>query len=471
MNVRADGLRLPPYSTESEQSVIGGLLLSGESAWDRIADVVSEADFYIDSHRRIFGHIRRLVDTSKPVDVVTIFASIEASNEVDQVGGLAYLGEIANATPSSANIRGYALMVSEKARLRALMLAADDVMRLALESGSRSAQERIDEATGKLLELSEYGASKDDPKAVGQILGRVVDQIEDRMNRGGDVSGLPTGFADVDRKIDGLKGGDLIIVAGRPSMGKTAFALNVAENVALDGKPVLVFSLEMGDTQLVMRCLSSIGGIDNKTLASGKMDDGDWDKVTLAMGRLHGAPLIIDQSSSLSAGQMRARARRQKRKGGLALIVIDYLQLMRGNGNNRNEEIGDITRSLKLMARDLDVPVICLSQLSRKCEERTDKRPMLSDLRESGSIEQDADVVAMMYRDDYYHKESQYHGIAELNILKNRMGALGDVNLIFQPEYSRFRDADQAAIAAISRAAAEAREQGKKYRSGKVRFD
>lgn len=453
---------IPPHSIEAEQSVLGGLLMGGNLAWDRIADILTDADFYRDDHRRIFGHIRRLVETSKPVDAVTIYGSIEQSNEIDQTGGLAYLGEIANATPTAANIARYAQMVAEKARIRSLIAVAGEIQRIAMQSGPTSAQDRIDEATGKLLALAEHGAAKDEPRGITEILGSVIAQIEARMERGGAISGLPTGFADVDSMLDGLKNGDLVIIGGRSSMGKTAFALNIAENVAVDGKPVLIFSMEMGDTQLVTRALSSVGRIDSKALAAGCLIDSDWDRVTVAMGKLHQAPLVIDQSTSLSVAQMRSRSRRQKRKGGLSLVVIDYLQLMTGHGNNRNEQLGDLTRSLKLMARDLDVPVICLSQLSRKCEERSDKRPMLSDLRESGSIEQDADVVMMMYRDDYYDHSSPFAGMAECLIRKNRMGPCGDVKLVFQKEYSRFCDADQGAIADAHRKAEERKKAPKR---------
>lgn len=459
MNAPMD-LRLPPHSIEAEQAVLGGLLLGGAPAWDRVADVVSEADFYRDDHRRIFSHMRALAETNKQVDIVTVYASIEAGNEVDQTGGLGYLADIGNATASAANIRRYAEIVVEKARLRALVLFAGEVEALAFGAGKATVQDRIDEATGKLLALAEHGVSKSEPRAIGDVLRKTIEQIEARFMRDGDISGLPTGLSDMDAKLDGLHEGELVIVAGRPSMGKTAFALNIAENVAVDQKKsVLVFSLEMGDTQLATRSLSSLGGINGKSLASGRMEDEEWDRVTVAMGKLHEAPLIIDETPSLSVNQMMARARRQKRKTGLSLVVIDYLQLMRGHGNNRNEELGDITRSLKLMARDLNIPVICLSQLSRKCEERADKRPMLSDLRESGAIEQDADVVLMMYRDDYYNPESEYAGFAEVLIRKNRMGECGDVKLIFQAEYSRFRDADQAAIADAARRAAERREE------------
>jgi replicative DNA helicase len=455
--MNAPELRLPPHAVESEQSVLGGLIVGGETAWDRIADVVSESDFYRDDHRRIFGHIRRLSETGQAVDVLTVFDSIVASNEVDQTGGLGYLGEIANATPSAANIASYARTVAEKARMRALLTFADEVQGLALRPGQMTAQERIDEATGKLLALAEHGAGKDEPKSMGELLGSVVNSIETRMDRGGEVSGLPTGFMDLDATLDGLRAGDLIILAGRPSMGKSALAMNIAENVALNGKPVMVFSLEMSDSQLITRALSSVGRVSNKILASGRLTDDDWDKVTSAMGRLHQAPLIIDQTPALSAGQMRARARRQKRRRGLALIVIDYLQLMRGQGENRHQELSAITKALKAMAKDMGVPVICLSQLSRKVEDRADKRPMMNDLRESGAIEEDADVVIMVYRDEYYNPTSQERGLAELLVRKNRMGECGDLRLIFQPEFSLFRDADIATVAEAKRRTAEAR--------------
>jgi len=455
-------MRIPPHSVESEQSLLGGLLIGGEAAWDRIADLVGEADFYRDDHRRIFRHIGKLIQRSKPVDVVTAYESIEQSNEVDQTGGLAYLGEIANTTPSAANIKGYAQTVAEKASLRALLAVSGEIEALAWAAGSLPAMDRIDQATGKLMALSERGSSRDEPRQLSAVLGPVIERIEERKARGGSVSGLPTGFADVDGLLDGLKSGDLIIIAGRPSMGKSAFALNIAENVAVCGKPVMIFSLEMSAEQLAQRSLASIGGVESMKLSSGRMQDADWDLVSTALGVLHEAPLVIDSSASLSVAQMHARARRQKRKGGLGLIVIDYLQLMSGHGNNRNEELSAITRGLKLMARDLSVPVIVLSQLSRKVEERGDKRPMLSDLRESGAIEQDADVVMMLYRDEYYHDNSAWRGIAECLIRKNRMGPCGDIKLVFQAEFSRFRDADRATVSNIVAREREARHAKRK---------
>lgn len=460
-------IRMPPHSVESEQWLIGGLLID-PTAWDKVADVVAEADFYRDDHRRLFAAIRRLADTGQAVDASTVFTAVQRSVEVEQVGGIAYIGELANACPSAAGIRRHALIVAEKARLRSLEAFAVDVQELANAPGRETAQERIDRAAGRLLALAASSVGGTEPRRVGEVLGRVVDAIQERMERGGDVSGLATGLTDFDRLVDGLKPGDLVIVAGRPSMGKTAVAINIAENVAMAGAPVLVFSLEMSDTQLIQRSLSSVGGINSKALASGRLSEEQWTTVAAAMGRLHEAPLWIDQSAMISVGQMQARARRLKRKeGALGLVVIDYLQLMTADGNNRNEELGIITRGLKLMAKDLGCPVICLSQLSRKCEERADKRPMLSDLRESGSIEQDADVVVMMYRDDYYNEASQFKGLAEAIVRKNRMGECGTVMLTFQAEFSRFRDADKGAVmAAINASASE-----QKSRRRRASFD
>ena len=458
-------LRIPPHSVDAEQAVLGALMVGGEAVWDKIADVVVEVDFYRDDHRRIFRHAQALITLGKPVDILTLSDSITTKNEVDQTGGLAYLAEVAASVVSMHNVKAHAATVAEKARLRKFIAVADEVQGIAQAPSNQPSQDRIDEATGKLMALAESGTVKDEPRQVAHALGDAIRAIEKRLERGGEVSGLPTGFKDADEMLDGLKGGDLIIVAGRPSMGKTAFALNIAENVALNNKPALIFSMEMGDTQLATRCLSSVGKVNGKALASGRLTDDDWDRVTIAMGKMHEAPLVIDQSAQLTVSQMRARARRQKRKGGLALVVIDYLQLMSGKGNNRNEELGDITRGLKAMARDLDVPVICLSQLSREVEKRGDKRPILSDLRESGAIEQDADVVMMLYRDDYYDKQSPFKGLAELLIRKNRMGACGDIHMVFQPEFSRFCDADRGELSAAFARASEAPKRRSRYGS------
>ncbi len=440
---------LPPQAIDAECSLLGALLIGGEKAWDRVMEVIAESDFYLAQHRIIFRHMKALADKSSPIDVVTLSDAMDAAKDSEMSGGIGYLGEMANAVHSAANILGYAEIVVEKSRLRALMEFGESAIQLALSAGKATANERIDESFGKMLALSEGGSSGDEPRHIADVLENVLSSIDDRMN--GRLSrGVNTGFHNLDVLLDGMKAGDLIIVAGRPSMGKTAFALNIAETVALSGTPTLVFSFEMGDQQLAQRTLSSVSGVHGGRLASGDMSEEEWDRVGAALSKLKTAPLVIDQNVNLSPAQMRARARRMKVHGGLGLIVIDYLQLMRGTGNNRNEELGDITRSLKLMARDLKVPVICLSQLSRKVEERTDKRPMLSDLRESGSIEQDADSVMMVYRDDYYDPDSDWKGVAEILVRKNRMGACGDAKLIFRAECSRFENADMGAIAEIA---------------------
>jgi replicative DNA helicase len=446
-------LKLPPHSNEAEQSLIGGLLLDNR-AWDRIADIVAESDFYRDDHRRLFGHIRALIEAGKPADVVTVFAAIEKRNEVDQTGGMAYLGEIANATPSAANARRYAEIVADHALRRRLIMAAGQMESLAYQPGSALAA--VDAAQELLTPLADVGLS-DEPRPLSEVLGRAIDEIQARFESGAEVAGLPTGFRDIDQKLGGLQPGDLIIIAGRPSMGKSAIALNIADHVGVsERKPVVVFSLEMPDVALATRSIAAQGSVPAEGLRTGKLGDEHWDGITASLARLHEAPIWIDPSTALSVGQMHARCRRiaRRQKVGIGLVVIDYLQLMHGEGANRNEEISGITRRLKLMAKDLGCPVIALSQLSRKVEERVNHRPMMSDLRDSGSIEQDADVILMMYREAYYNPESAYTGLAEVIIAKNRMGATGTVALVFQPEYSRFKDADQSAIAEAKRRAA-----------------
>lgn len=446
MNAPVD-IRLPSNSVEAEQSVLGGLLIDPR-AWDRIADVVRETDFYRDDHRRIFNQIHQMAETGKPIDVVTVFESLERSNQALLTGGLSYLAEIANATPSTANIRRYGEIVADHAARRNLAAVAAQIDSLAHSAGN--ARAAIDDAQRLLAEIADTGSSRSEPVAIGNVLGRVIQDIERRSASGCSIAGLATGFADLDRRLSGLHPGDLVILAGRPAMGKTALALNIAENVATAGKPALVFSLEMGDEQLATRALASQGSIPMERLRNGRLQDSDWSSITAALGKLHEAPLIIDESGGLTVPQMAARARRVMRRQGLALIVIDYLQLMCGAGTNRNEELGDLTRRLKLLAKEMGVPVILLSQLSRKVEERPNKRPMMSDLRESGAIEQDADVILMIYRDEYYHPASPDAGTAEVMIVKHRMGATGTAQLVFQAEFSRFRDLDRDTLAAFN---------------------
>jgi replicative DNA helicase len=439
-------LKLPPHSIEAEQSLIGGLLLDN-SAWDRIADIVSGADFYRDDHRRIFAHIRKLVETGRPADVVTVFESIENANEADQTGGLAYLGEIANATPSAANIRRYAEIVHERAVLRKLVTVGDEIAGAALNPAGRDVKTLLDMAEQKVFEIAETGnRSTQGFLAITPLLGDVVERIEVLYNRENpsDITGLATGFHDLDKMTSGLQPGDMIVVAGRPSMGKTAFALNIAEHVGMElRKPVAIFSLEMSGPQLAMRFLSSAGRLDQGKIRTGKLSDEDWEKMSMALGKLHEAPIHIDETGAINASDLRARARRLHRQcGQLGLIVIDYLQLMTSvkDNENRATEISEISRSIKALAKELQVPVIALSQLSRKVEERNDKRPLMSDLRESGAIEQDADIILMMYREEYYKPDTTEKGVAEVIVGKHRNGPTGTVKLTFLGEYTRFEN-------------------------------
>ncbi|MCX7172200.1 MAG: replicative DNA helicase, partial [Proteobacteria bacterium] len=427
-------LKLPPHSIEAEQSLIGGLLLDN-LAWDKIADIVTETDFYRDDHRRIFRRIKQLVEQAKPADVVTVFEAIEKHNEIEQAGGLAYLSEIANNTPSAANIRRYAEIVHERAVLRRLVTVGDEIAASALNPAGKDVKQLLDQAEAKVFEIAESGArSSQGFVAIQPLLGEVVDRIQElyEQENPSEVTGLPTGFSDLDKMTAGLQAGDMIVIAGRHSMGKTAFALNIAEHVGVDlGLPVAIFSLEMSGPQLAMRFLSSVGHLDAHRIRTGRLNNDEWDKMTVALGKLHNAPIHIDETGALNATDLRARARRLARQfgGKLGLIVIDYLQLMSSTRDNENRatEISEISRSIKALAKELQVPILALSQLSRKVEERTDKRPLMSDLRESGAIEQDADIILMMYREEYYKPDTQDKGIAEVIIGKHRNGPTGVV--------------------------------------------
>ena len=439
-------LKLPPHSIEAEQSLIGGLLIDN-AAWDRIGDVVRETDFYRDDHRRIFRHIGKLIQMGRPADVVTVYESIEQSNEVDQTGGLGYLGEIANATPSAANIRRYAEIVRERAILRQLVTVGDEIAGNALNPAGRDVKQLLDDAEQRIFQIAEAGnRSNNGFVAIQPLLGEVVERMETLLARESqsDITGVATGFADLDRMTSGLQAGDMIVVAGRPSMGKTAFALNIAEHVGVELRlPVAIFSLEMSGPQLATRFLSSVGRIDQSKLRTGRLTDDEWDRMTVALGKLHEAPIHIDETGAINSTDLRARARRLHRQfGKLGLIIIDYLQLMSSNrvGENRATEISEISRSIKALAKELQVPIIALSQLSRKVEERTDKRPLMSDLRESGAIEQDADIIMMMYREEYYKPDTQDKGTAEAIIGKHRNGPVGTVRLTFLGEYTKFEN-------------------------------
>lgn len=450
MTLEIDSIKLPPHSVEAEQSVLGGLLLDN-SAWDKIADLINEGDFYRQDHRLIYRHISLLIGRNAPADVITISESLESSQELQNAGGIAYLGALAQNTPSAANIRRYAEIVRERSVMRKLAEVGAVISESAYNPMGRSAGELLDSAEARVFEIAEASArGKQGFMNIQPLLRQVVERIEVLYNRDeeSDVTGIATGFMDLDQKTSGLQPGDLIIVAGRPSMGKTAFSLNIAENVALySKKPVAVFSMEMGGAQLAMRMLGSVGRLDQHKLRTGRLADDDWPNLTHALGKLSEAPIFIDETPSLNSIELRASSRRLHRQHGeLGLIVVDYLQLMSANsaGENRATEISEISRSLKALAKELHVPVVALSQLNRSLEQRPNKRPVMSDLRESGAIEQDADLILFIYRDEVYNPETQDKGLAEIIIGKQRNGPIGTVRLTFLGEYTRFENAAHA---------------------------
>ncbi|WP_124949854.1 replicative DNA helicase [Sulfuriferula thiophila] len=439
-------IKLPPHSVEAEQSVLGGLLLENH-AWDRIADVINRNDFYRHDHRLIYQTITKLLEQGKPADVVTTGEALENLGELNNVGGLPYLVALAQNTPSAANIRRYAEIVRDRGIMRKLVEVGTDITESAYSPAGRSASDLLDQAESKVFDIAEAGAKgKQGFLEIKPLLTQVVERIDELFSRDNqsDITGIPTGFADLDAKTAGLQPGDLIIVAGRPSMGKTAFSINMGENVAIDsGLPVAIFSMEMGGAQLVMRMLGSIGRLDQHKIRTGRLQDDDWQKLTYAVGKLNEAPIFIDETPALNSLELRARARRLHRQcGKLGLIIIDYLQLMSSvsSGENRATEISEISRSLKGLAKELQCPVIALSQLNRSLEQRPNKRPVMSDLRESGAIEQDADVILFIYRDEVYNPDSDDKGSAEIIIGKQRNGPIGTVRLTFLGEHTRFEN-------------------------------
>ena len=441
-----DSLRVPPHSIESEQSVLGGLLLDN-AAWDRIADFINADDFYRYDHRLIFQTIVKLITASRPADVITVFEALNSLGKADEVGGLSYLNALAQNTPSAANIRRYAELVRERGVLRKLITVADEISGNAFNPQGKEVKNMLDEAEAKILAIAEEGArNKQGFQEIQPLLKQVVERIDELYSRDNqnDITGVPTGFADLDKMTSGLQPGDLIIVAGRPSMGKTAFSINIGENVAIEsGLPVAVFSMEMGGAQLAMRMLGSVGRLDQHRLRTGQLNDEDWPRLTHAIQKMNDAQLFIDETPALNSIELRARARRLSRQcGKLGLIVIDYLQLMSANnsGENRATEISEISRNLKGLAKELNCPVIALSQLNRSLEQRPNKRPVMSDLRESGAIEQDADVILFIYRDQVYNPDSPDKGTAEIIIGKQRNGPIGSVRLTFMGEYTKFEN-------------------------------
>lgn len=438
-------LRVPPHSIEAESSVLGGLLLDN-GAWDRVADLLNDSDFYRYEHRLTYSAIAALVNASKPADVVTVFEHLQNLGKADEAGGLAYLNSLAQYVPSAANIRRYAEIVRERAVLRKLVAASDEISTSAFNPQGKPVAKILDEAEQKIFKIGEEGSRmKEGFQSMDRLVVDLLDRVQEMADNPQDVTGVPTGFIDLDRMTAGLQGGDLIVLAARPSMGKTAFAINIAEHVALnEGLPVAVFSMEMGAAQLAVRIVGSIGRINQGHLRTGKLTDEEWPRLTEAIEKLRHVSLHIDETPGLTPSELRANARRLARTcGKLGLIVVDYLQLMSGSssdgGDNRATELGEISRGLKMLAKELQCPVIALSQLNRSVEQRTDKRPMMSDLRESGAIEQDADIIMFIYRDEYYTKDAcKEPGVAEIIIGKQRNGPTGVVKLAFLNMLTRF---------------------------------
>lgn len=437
-------LRVPPHSIEAEQSVLGGLLLDN-GAWDRSADVLGEVDFYRFEHRQIFQAISALIEASRPADVITVYERLQSLGKADACGGITYLNALAQSVPSAANVRRYAEIVRERSILRRLIAASDEIATAAFNPQGRPVSQILDDAEGKIFRIGEEGArTKQGFQSMDKLVAALLDRVNELHEQGAEeVTGVRTGFIDLDRMTAGLQPGDLVVLAARPSMGKTAFALNIGEHVAVqEGLPVVVFSMEMGASQLALRLVGSLGRIDQQHLRTGALKDDEWARLADAVDRIQHAAVFIDETPGLTPAELRARARRQARQcGKLGLIIVDYLQLMSGsssNEENRATVLGEISRGLKGLAKELQCPVIALSQLNRSVETRTDKRPMMSDLRESGAIEQDADVIMFIYRDDYYNKDSKEPGVAEIIIGKQRNGPTGTVRLTFLKPLTRF---------------------------------
>lgn len=440
-------LNIPPHSIEAEQAVLGGILLSN-THWENVVEHVIAEDFYTAAHRLIFQELENLARQNQPMDLITLDQALKNKGVIEDVGGFAYLAELSKNTPSAANIIAYADIVREKAVLRELIGVGNNIAQIAYQPKGRDIKTILDEAEREVFQIAEKRTSANEgPQNVIEVLNKTIERIEflSKMGKHGGVTGVSTGFKDLDQKTAGLQPSDLIIVAARPSMGKTTFAMNLCENAAMSSdKPVLIFSLEMPADQIMMRSLASLSRVDQTKIRTGQIDsDEDWARISSTLGMLNNKPnMYIDDSAGLTPTELRSRARRvYKENGGLSLIMVDYLQLMRAPGfaENRNLEIAEISRSLKALAKELEVPVVALSQLNRSLEQRADKRPVNSDLRESGSIEQDADLIMFIYRDEVYHETTEENkNVAEIIIGKQRNGPIGRVRLTFQGQYSRF---------------------------------
>lgn len=437
-------IRLPPHSAEAEQAVLGGLMLDN-AAWDRVVDMLTPDDFYRQSNRLIYKGIARLVDDGRPCDAITVSELLGNNGELEAVGGLSYLSELVKNTPSAANIRAYAEIVRERAVLRRLMSVGAEISEMASDPQGRSSNEVLDEAERRVFQIAESRPNQGGPVPIRPILTKTLKRIEELFESKGGITGVTTGFEVLDAKTSGMQHSDLIIVAGRPSMGKTTFAMNLVENALMMAKTsVLVFSMEMPADSILMRMLSSLGRIDQTRIRSGQLEEDDWPRLTSAMQLLRDANLYIDDTAALTPTELRSRARRVAREfdGKLGMIMVDYLQLMRVAGikEGRTAEISEISRSLKALAKEMNCPVVALSQLNRSLEQRPNKRPVNSDLRESGAIEQDADVIIFIYRDEVYNEDSPDKGVAEIIIGKQRNGPIGTVRLAFLGKYTRFED-------------------------------
>jgi replicative DNA helicase len=436
-------LKVPPHSIEAEQSVLGGLMLSPDH-WEGVSGLLMAEDFYRQGHRKIFRTIAALAEANSGLDVITLSESLHHKGELDEVGGLAYLGELASNTPGVANIQAYADIIRERSTLRQLIAAANSTADASFFPEGRDAEELLSDAEQRLSEISEGRPKTGGPEEVNPLLKRAVERIDEMFRNGGGMTGLSTGFTDLDEMTSGLQKSDLVIVAARPSMGKTAFAMNLVENAVMgQDRPVVVFSMEMPSEAIVMRMLSSLGRINQSNIRSGQLAEEDWPRLTSAVAKLKDRPLFIDDTPALSPAEMRSRCKRiQREHGDIAMIVLDYLQLMQipGQQRSRVEEISEISRSLKIMGKEFNCPVVALSQLNRGLEQRPNKRPINSDLRESGAIEQDADVIAFIYRDEVYNEESPDKGVAEIIIGKQRNGPIGNCRLAFIGEFTRFEN-------------------------------
>ena len=436
-------LKVPPNSIEAEQSLLGGLMLDN-LAWDKVADLIVSADFYRKDHRLIFSGIAELAESSNPCDVVTVSEFLDNRDELAAAGGLEYLAMLSNETPGAANVRAYAKILRERSTLRSLINAGNQISGNAYTTEGRTATELVDEAERLVFDIAEKGSrGRVGFRSLKNILPDAVDRIDLLHQSGDDITGIPTGYNEFDKLTAGLQAGDLIVVAGRPSMGKTTLALNIAENAAIGAKvPTAIFSMEMPSQQLAFRMISSLGRVDQTHLRTGKFPDEDWSRINTAVQLMSDAPMFIDDSASLSPTEIRARARRLKREHDLGLIIVDYLQLMQVHGSteNRATEISEISRSLKALAKELELPIIAVSQLNRSVEQRTDKRPIMSDLRESGAIEQDADLIVFIYREEVYNPETPRKGVADIRIAKQRNGPIGDFPLTFVGRFTKFEN-------------------------------